>query len=64
MTDDEIYRLRGGSKEYEDYYNALTVARAKADTEDEAVEVCRREGNDLQPVVRVTPDGDEIELED
>lgn len=60
----EVYRLKGGTKEYEDYYSALAVARAKAETEDEAIEVCQREGNDLDPMVRVDPDGTETRLDE
>lgn len=60
----EVYRLKGGTKEYQDYYNALAVARAKADTEDEAIEVHKREGNELVPVVSVDPDGNETRLDE
>jgi len=60
----EVYRLKGGTTEYESYYDALAVARAKADTRDEAVEVCRRAGNDISAVARVDPDGVETRLDE
>lgn len=62
MTD--VFKLEHGQKEYENYYNAVKVAKAKAETEEEPITVCRKNLREFEPVVKVHPDGTEERAED
>lgn len=59
---DEAYKLKQGQKEYSNYFNAVKVAKAKAEEQDEPVTVCKKELKDFNPVVRIHPDGQEEKI--
>lgn len=62
MTDDEVYRLEDGEKTYQEFYNAVTVAEAKAEEQESPVTVYRKLLRSFEPVVKVHPDGTEEKL--
>ncbi|MDY6770529.1 MAG: hypothetical protein SV186_01070 [Candidatus Nanohaloarchaea archaeon] len=59
----ESFKLKGGQKEYDNYINALKVAEAKAEQKEEPVEVCKKELEEYNELVRVFPDGSQEKLE-
>lgn len=61
---EEVYKLKGGQKEYDERMHAVTVAEAKAADEEEPVVVCRKLLNRFEEVVRVHPDGSQERLDD
>lgn len=58
----EKYKLKRGQKEYSNYFNAVTVAKAKAEEEEDPVTICRKEMESFEPVVKIHPDGQEEKL--
>lgn len=63
MTE-QVYKLKQGSKEFDELISAVKVAKAKAAENDEDVVVCRKLLNTFEPVVSVSPDGSEERLTD
>ncbi len=64
MTMSDMFKLKGGEKEYSNYINAITVAEAKAEDEDEPVTVCKKETRSYTPLVQVNPDGSQDNIEE
>lgn len=62
MTD-EVYRLEGGEKAYEELAEAVTIAEAKAEAEESSVRVYRKTQEEFEPVVKVFPDGSSEHLD-
>lgn len=59
----EKYKIKGGQKEFEDYFNVARIAKAKAQNEKTEVVVCKKTLNTLEPVARFTPSGKEERLD-
>ncbi len=57
MSDDTTFTLKDGEATYDSFFDAVTVAEAKASEENRAVTVCRRLLNTFEDLVRVHPDG-------
>jgi hypothetical protein len=64
MTMSEAFKLKGGEKEYDNYINAITIAEAKAEEQEEPVTVCKKETRSYTPLVQVNPDGSQEKIED
>ncbi len=63
MTDDEVYRLEGGERTYDEFFSAVTVAEAKAAEEDSPVTVYRKLMRTFEPVAKIHPDGEQERLD-
>lgn len=57
------YKLEDGSKEYDDYFEALTVAKAKAEKQETEVTIYEKDLEMFEPYARVDPDGSEERLD-
>jgi hypothetical protein len=60
----ESFKLKNGQKEYDNYFNAVTVAKAKAEEEETPITICKKELQTFEPIATVHPDGAEEKLDD
>lgn len=63
MSEEEVYKLEGGEKTYDEFFNAVKVAEAKAEEEDSPVKVFKKLLRTFEPVVKVHPDGEQEQLD-
>lgn len=59
----KVYKIEEGSKEYDNYFEALTVAKAKAEKNEVEVTVYEKDMKTFEPYARVTSDGSEERLD-
>lgn len=64
MTDDDsVFKIEDGERTYDERFNAVTVAEAKAAEEDAPVTVYRKLLRTFEPVVKVYPGGEQERLD-
>lgn len=63
MSEEGVYRIEGGEKSYDEFFNALKVAEAKAEQDDEPVRIFRKLLRTFEPVVKIHPDGSQEKLD-
>ncbi|MFB6265901.1 MAG: hypothetical protein ABEI07_02340 [Candidatus Nanohaloarchaea archaeon] len=61
--EDEVYRIEDGEKTYDEFFNAVKVAEAKAEEEDSPVRIFRKLLRTFEPVARIHPDGEQERLD-
>ncbi|MDY6769742.1 MAG: hypothetical protein SVU88_02095 [Candidatus Nanohaloarchaea archaeon] len=62
-ADGEVYRLEDGETTYDDRFDAITVAEAKASETGDPVTVHRKLLHTFEPVLRIHPDGRREDLD-
>lgn len=58
----EKYKIKGGQKEFEEYYRAVKVAEIKAESSGKPVTVCKKTLKNMEELVKILPKGSQIEL--
>lgn len=59
----EKYRIKGGNKKYENFFNVLKVAEAKAKEEESPITIQKELLNTFEDVTKVHPSGKREDLE-
>ncbi|MCJ7429091.1 MAG: hypothetical protein MUP66_01745 [Candidatus Nanohaloarchaeota archaeon QJJ-5] len=62
MTD-TVYKIEDGSKEYDNYFEALTVAKAKAEKNETEITIYEKDMHSFEEIAIVDSDGSEERLD-